>query len=78
MTGPDELTTFTPFSTCEHGILRIMEAHVLGVTVGCANCNETFDLEAEAVEENYYHFKHHSHKGADNDMEILVHYKIIE
>ena len=70
--------SFTPFNPCGHGTLQIMEAHALGVTAGCLHCDETFDIPAAIVDEKYYHFTHYSPKGQANDMELLIHYKIIE
>jgi hypothetical protein len=78
MTDVDQPPTFTPFSPCRHGTLQVMETHALGITVGCVHCNETFFLDPEVVEEKYYHFIHHSHKGPADDIELLIHYKIIE
>ena len=79
MTEPTpEHTIFTPFKSCRHGTLQIMEAHALGVTAGCVYCNETFFLDAEVVDEKFYYFKHNSHKGQDHDIDLLIHYKIIE
>jgi hypothetical protein len=78
MTEVDQSPKFTPFNPCRHGTLQIMEIHALGLTVGCVHCNETFFLDAEVVEDKYYHFKHNSAKGQMNDIELLIHYKIIE
>lgn len=79
MTEPTpEHTTFTPFRSCNHGTLQIMSVHALGVTAGCVHCNETFDIPAAVVDEKYYHFTHNSPQGVDHDMELLIHYKIIE
>lgn len=78
MTDVDQIPTFTPFRTCGHGTLQIMEIHALGCTVGCVHCDETFFLDAEVVDEKFYHFTHHSPKGQMNDMELLIHYKLIE
>ncbi len=78
MTEVDQFPKFTPFNPCRHGTLQIMEANALGVTAGCVHCNETFNLSADVVNEKYYHFQHNSSKGIDNDIELLIHYKIIE
>lgn len=68
----------TAFNPCGHGTLQILSLNALGVTVGCVHCNETFDLPADVMEEKYYHFVHHSGRGPEHDMELLIHHKIIE
>lgn len=78
MTDVDQLTKFTPFRTCGHGTLQIMSTDALGCTVGCVHCDETFHLDAEVVDEKFYHFTHNSPRGQEYDMELLIHYKIIE
>ncbi len=49
-----------------------MSLNALGATVGCVNCNETFDLAADMMEEKYYHFRHFSPKGEKHDIQLLV------
>ncbi len=78
MTDADQFPTFTPFSPCRHGTLQIMSVDALGMTVGCVHCNETFHLDANVVDEKYYYFKHNSHKGQGSDIDLLIHYKILE
>ncbi len=69
---------FTPFKKCGHGTLQVMSTDALGVTVGCIHCDETFHLSASVVDDKFYHFTHHSPQGVSHDMELLIHYKIIE
>jgi hypothetical protein len=78
MTDADQFPKFTPFRTCGHGTLQIMSTDALGCTVGCVHCNETFHLDAEVVDDKYYYFKHNSVKGQDSDIDLLIHYKILE
>lgn len=51
---------------------------MLGVTVGCVMCDETFDIPAATVDEKYYHFVHHSPQGPVHDIELIIHERIIE
>lgn len=66
------------FRPCGHGTLRILEFNALGAAVGCVHCDETFDLPAETVAENYYPFIYHSTQGPTNDIQLLIHNKIID
>jgi hypothetical protein len=79
MTEPTpEHTIFTPFKSCKHRTLQIMSTNALGCTVGCVYCDETFHLDASVVDEKFYHFTHNSPRGVEHDMELLIHYKVIE
>jgi hypothetical protein len=55
-----------------------MSTNALGCTVGCVHCDETFHLDAAVVDEKFYHFTHNSPRGVEHDMELLIHYKILE
>ncbi len=67
----------TAFNPCSHGTLRILEINALGATVSCIHCSETFDLPENTVQK-YYPFTHFSPQGPENDIQLLIHLRLIE
>lgn len=61
-----------------HSTVRITEFNALGVSVECTHCAEVFDIPAAKVEEDWYHFVHHSPRGEEKDIQVLIHFKVIE
>ena len=70
--------TFSHQNKCSHHLLEIQGHHALGITVGCCKCNETFDLSMEIVEEQFFHFVHHSTAGPSKDIQLLIHQEVIK
>ncbi len=74
----DKFESYTPFKKCRHLTLQILDMIVLGASVGCVHCDETFFLAEDVVSNEFYPFRHNSHQGPDHDIVLLVHQKLID
>lgn len=66
-----------PRNECSHRVLQILEFNALGASVGCIHCNTTLQLDDEAMADKYYAFTHTSNQGADHDVNVLIHHKLM-
>ena len=63
---------------CYHRVVQILEFNALGAAVGCTQCDTTLQLADKSIAEEYFAFTHVSSKGADHDVNVLIHHSLIE